>query len=140
EVEFVGMAVVRRDWTELAKRVQREFYQRLFAGEAVEDYLVEETGALLRGELDGFLVSRKGLRKSLESYTASTPPHVSAARKSKSPPGRIIAYVMTTAGPEPLDARSAELDREHYLDRQIRPVAEPVLQSLGLEFDRVIGD
>ena len=140
DVEFVGMEVVRRDWTELAKQVQRELYQRLFGGEPVEEYLLEVAGALRRGELDELLVYRKGLRKSLESYTASTPPHVAAARKSKAPPGRVIAYVMTTAGPEPLDARTAELDREHYLDRQIRPVAEPVLQSLGLAFERVIGD
>ncbi len=140
EVEFVGMEVVRRDWTDLAKRVQRELYQRLFDDAPVDEYLRQVVGALRAGELDDALVYRKGLRKPLDSYQASTPPHVAAARKSKSPPGRIIAYVMTVAGPEPLDARSAELDREHYLERQIRPVAEPVLQSLGLEFARVIGD
>jgi DNA polymerase II len=140
EVEFVGMEVVRRDWTELAKRVQRELYQRLFAGEPLEDYLVGVARALRRGELDDLLVYRKGLRKPLDRYTASTPPHVAAARKSAGRPGRIIAYVMTAAGPEPLDARTAEIDREHYLDRQVRPVAEPVLASLGLEFDQVIGD
>ncbi|MEM7357149.1 MAG: DNA polymerase II, partial [Acidobacteriota bacterium] len=39
EVIFTGMEVVRRDWTELAKRVQRELYHRLFAGEEIEDYL-----------------------------------------------------------------------------------------------------
>ncbi|HEX7037272.1 MAG TPA: DNA polymerase II [Pseudomonadales bacterium] len=140
ELEFVGMEVVRRDWTELAKRVQRELYQRLFAGEPVDDYLADVAAALRRGELDDLLVYRKGLRKSIDSYTASTPPHVAAARKSRGRPGRVIAYVMTTAGPEPLDARTAELDREHYLERQVRPVAEPVLQTLGLEFERVIGD
>jgi DNA polymerase-2 len=140
EVEFVGMEVVRRDWTELAKRVQRELYQRLFGGRAVDAYLQEVVRALREGELDELLVYRKGLRKRLESYTASTPPHVAAARKSANPPGRVIAYVMTVAGPEPLDALTAELDREHYLERQVRPVAEPVLQSLGLDFDQVIGD
>jgi len=140
EVEFVGMEVVRRDWTELAKRVQRELYQRLFADAAVDDYLREVVGALRRGDLDDWLVYRKGLRKPLDAYQASTPPHVAAARKSPGPPGRVIAYVMTGAGPEPLDARTAELDREHYVARQVRPVAEPVLQSLGLEFERVIGD
>ncbi|MDZ7668304.1 MAG: DNA polymerase II [Gammaproteobacteria bacterium] len=140
EVEFVGMEVVRRDWTELAKQVQRELYRRLFADEPVDDYLRDVVAALRRGELDERLVYRKGLRKSLQEYTSSTPPHVAAARKSPSAPGRIVAYVMTVAGPEPLDARSAELDREHYLERQIRPVAEPILTSLGRDFDRVIGD
>ena len=32
EIVFSGMEVVRRDWTELTKRVQRELYSRLFQG------------------------------------------------------------------------------------------------------------
>jgi DNA polymerase II len=96
--------------------------------------------ALRSGALDGELVYRKGLRKPLSDYTANTPPHVAAARKSRIAPGRVIAYVMTTHGPEPLDALESPPDREHYLDRQVRPVAEPVLQSLGLDFATVIGD
>jgi DNA polymerase-2 len=47
---------------------------------------------------------------------------------------------MTTAGPEPVDNVQHELDREHYVAKQVRPVAEPVLVTLGLEFERVIGD
>ncbi len=139
-LEFVGMEVVRRDWTELAKRVQRELYQRLFADAPVEDYLAGVVRELRSGDLDDLLVYRKGLRKPLESYTANSPPHVVAARKSSRPPGRMISYLMTTAGPEPLDVITHEPDREHYVDRQIRPVAEPVLQTLGLSFAQVIGD
>ena len=139
EVEFTGMEVVRRDWTALAKDVQRELYKRLFAGEPVEDYLADVTNALRNGELDDKLVYRKGLRKKPSDYTANTPPHVAAARKS-SDPGRVISYLITVAGPEPLDALAHEPDREHYLDKQVRPVAEPVLAALGLDFDRVIGD
>ena len=139
DVEFTGMEVVRRDWTELAKDVQRELYKRLFAGEPVGDYLEHVANALRNGELDDKLVYRKGMRKKPSEYTENTPPHVAAARKS-SGPGRVISYLITTAGPEPLDALNHEPDREHYLDRQVRPVAEPVLGALGLDFDRVIGD
>ena len=139
EVEFVGMEVVRRDWTELAKDVQRELYARLFAGEPVDGYLADTVAALRRGELDDKLVYRKGLRKRPAAYTASTPPHVAAARKSRRP-GRVISYLMTVAGPEPLDALTNAPDREHYVDKQVRPVAEPVLAALGLGFDRVVGD
>ena len=140
EVEFVGMEVVRRDWTELAKVVQRELYARLFAGDRVQEYLVDVVGRLRRGELDELLVYRKGLRKPLDSYVANTPPHVAAARKANAPVGRVIAYLITMAGPEPLDALTHEPDREHYVDKQIRPVAEPVMGSLGLNFAQVIGD
>jgi DNA polymerase II len=32
------------------------------------------------------------------------------------------------------------LDREHYVQKQIKPVAEPVLKALGLDFDQLTGD
>jgi DNA polymerase-2 len=144
EVEFVGMEVVRRDWTELAKQVQRELYTRLFAGEPVDAYLSDVVGKLRRGEMDEHLVYRKGLRKSLDSYTANTPPHVAAARrlveKQGGRPPRVIAYLMTESGPEPAEALEHVPDREHYVEKQVRPVAEPVLEALGLEFAQVIGD
>jgi DNA polymerase-2 len=139
-VDFVGLEVVRRDWTELAKRVQRELYLRLFTDQPVDSYLADVVARVRHGELDDELVYRKGLRKQLGEYTANTPPHVAAARKSGSAPGRLIEYLMTTAGPEPLDNIAHPLDREHYVDKQIRPVAEPVLVALGFQFERVIGD
>ncbi|MCZ6641250.1 MAG: DNA polymerase II, partial [Gammaproteobacteria bacterium] len=140
EIEFVGMEVVRRDWTELAKVVQRELYARLFSDRPVDAYLADLVGRVRSGECDDLLVYRKGLRKPVDEYTANTPPHVAAARKSNQPLGRIIAYLVTTAGPEPLDALTHEPDREHYVEKQIKPVAEPVLGMLGLDFDQVIGD
>jgi DNA polymerase-2 len=139
-IEFVGMEVVRSDWTELAKRVQRELYLRLFTQQAVDRYLAEVVAQVRRGELDDALVYRKNLRKDAESYTATTPPHVAAARKSNQSSGRMVSYVMTSAGPEPTDNVQHPLDREHYVMKQIRPVAEPVLGALHLDFERVIGD
>jgi DNA polymerase II len=139
-VEFVGMEVVRRDWTELAKQIQRQLYERLFTGQRVDTYLADMVKEVRAGVHDEKLVYVKGLRKSADDYTATTPPHVAAARKSTQPPDRIIRYVMTTAGAEPLDNVQHPIDREHYIDKQIRPVAEPVLDTLGLDFARVIGD
>jgi DNA polymerase-2 len=139
-VEFIGMEVVRRDSTSLAKQVQRELYERLFTDQPVDVYLEEVVKKVRNGELDGALVYRKNLRKEADEYTATTPPHVVAARKSAQPLGRLISYVMTTAGPEPLDNVRHPLDREHYVLKQVKPVAEPVLAALGLDFERVIGD
>jgi DNA polymerase-2 len=139
-VEFVGMEVVRRDWTALAKQVQRELYQRLFTDQSVDAYLADVVRKVRNGDLDGALVYRKNLRKDTDEYTATTPPHVAAARKSTQAPGRLISYVMTTAGAEPLDNVRHPLDREHYVLKQVKPVAEPVLETLGLNFERVIGD
>jgi DNA polymerase-2 len=139
-VEFVGMEVVRSDWTALAKQVQRELYQRLFADQAVDKYLEDIVKQVRSGKLDDRLVYRKNLRKGAEEYTATTPPHVAAARKSTVANGRSISYVMTTNGPEPIDNIQSPLDREHYVAKQVKPVAEPVLDTLGLNFEQVIGD
>ncbi|MEM9597386.1 MAG: DNA polymerase II [Acidobacteriota bacterium] len=140
EVELVGLEAVRRDWTDLAKGVQRELYDRLFHGRDLEAYLRRVVTGVRAGEHDSELVYRKALRKPLEDYTATTPPHVAAARKSKKRRRRLISYVVTTAGPEPADERQHPLDHEHYVQKQLRPVAEPVLSVLDLEFDRVVGD
>jgi DNA polymerase-2 len=145
QVEFVGMEVVRSDWTALAKQVQRELYQRLFTDQPVDVYLSDIVKTVRAGELDKLLVYRKSLRKGADAYTATTPPHVAAARKSPQPVGKalgkkVIEYVMTTGGPEPLDNIQHPPDREHYVAKQVRPVAEPVLATLGLDFDTVIGD
>ena len=139
-VQFVGMEVVRRDWTALAKQVQRELYHRLFTDQPVDVYLADVVKRVRKGDLDDALVYRKNLRKDTDEYTATTPPHVVAARKSTQPLGRLISYVITTAGPEPLDNVQHPLDREHYVVKQVKPVAEPVLATLGLDFEQVIGD
>lgn len=140
EVEYIGMEVVRRDWTELAKTVQRGLYERLFADEPVDAFLRSIVADLRSGALDDQLVYRKSLRKPVESYTTSQPPHVVAARKLPGKPGRIVRYVQTVAGPEPVEALQHAPDREHYVERQVRPVTEPVLAALGLEFAKVVGD
>ena len=140
EVVFTGMEVVRRDWTVLAKQVQRELYVRLFSDSPVEAYLRGVVADLRAGRLDDLLVYRKALRKELDAYTASTPPHVAAARKMKSKPGFVIAYVITENGPEPVEERRSPIDHEHYVQKQVRAVAEPVLTQLGLDFDQVVGD
>jgi DNA polymerase-2 len=93
---------------------------------------------LRAGQLDDRLVYRRALRKGPETYTTTTPPHVVVARKTGKRRGR-ISYVMTTAGPQPAEAPQDPFDYEHYLDRQIGAVAEPVLALLGLEFADFLG-
>ncbi len=140
KLSFVGMEAIRRDWTDLAKQVQRELYRRLFADERLGEYLERTVRDVRDGKADPLLVYRKGLRKELDRYTATTPPHVAAARKLSHSPGRVIAYVMTLNGPEPLGEQVSPIDREHYVQKQIRPIAEPLLRLVGLDFGKAIGD
>lgn len=139
-VVFTGMEAVRGDWTDLAKEVQRELYRRLFRDEPVDEYLRQVIADLRAGRLDDRLVYRKSLRKPASAYTAATPPHVAAARKMAERAPRRVAYVVTTAGPEPFAERKSPIDHEHYVTKQLRAVAEPVLALLGKDFATLAGD
>ena len=143
KLQFTGMEVVRRDWTALAHEVQRELYRRLFADEPVEEYLRAVIGEVTDGQRDAQLVYHKSLRKHADDYRARAP-HVVAARKlAASRPGEplslrgIIDYVVTVEGPEPVAGRHHRIDYEHYVERQIRPVAEPVLAISRRDFGEV---
>ena len=138
-IEFVGLEAVRRDWTPLARRFQRELLERVFHDRPVESYIRDFVAALRAGELDALLVYKKAIRKSLDSYTKTTPAHVKAARKQEGPQARIVEYVMTDEGPEPVDTRRGTLDYEHYVVKQLEPIAAAVLRMLDIRFDDVIG-
>ena len=45
-----------------------------------------------------------------------------------------IKYVWTTNGPAPLDYQRSPLDYEHYLTRQLQPVAEGILPFIEDNF------
>jgi DNA polymerase-2 len=52
--------------------------------------------------------------------------------------GGRIRYVIATAGPEPLEARSTPLDYDHYVTKQLQPVAEGILPFVEGDFATLI--
>jgi DNA polymerase-2 len=138
-IEFVGLESVRRDWSAVSKRFQLGLLERVFRDLPVEQFVRDFLADLRAGRYDADLAYRKAVRKDLDAYTKTTPPHVRAARKQNSQSGRIIAYTMTLEGPEPLGAETAAPDYAHYIEHQLRPVADAILRFLQTDFDTVIG-
>jgi DNA polymerase II len=138
-LELVGLEAVRRDWTPLAKRFQRELLDRVFHDRPVDHFVRDFLAALRQGTLDDLLTYKKAVRKRLGDYTKTTPAHVKAARKQTGPQSRIIEYVVTDAGPEPVDDRQGTLDYEHYVEKQLEPIADAVLRFVGLHFADLVG-
>ncbi|KFI07518.1 DNA polymerase II [Massilia sp. BSC265] len=148
EVVYKGLETVRTDWSPLAQQFQQALYLRVFKGQPYEAWVADYVARTLRGELDELLVYRKRLRRPLDDYERNVPPHVRAARMADAfhtgqgrPPqyrhGGWIRYVMTTAGPEPLELRRAPIDYEHYLTKQLEPIADAILPFLGDSFARL---
>jgi DNA polymerase-2 len=138
-IEYVGLEAVRRDWSEVAKRFQRGLLERVFQDEAVDAFVRDFVADLRAGRHDDALAYRKAVRKDLSAYTATTPPHVRAARKLGEQAGRIVVYTMTLAGPEPLGEETAAPDYTHYLEHQIEPLADAILRFVGTDFATLSG-
>ncbi|KQP15173.1 DNA polymerase II [Pseudorhodoferax sp. Leaf267] len=142
---FRGLEMARSDWTPLARQFQDALLSRIFRGEPYRDYVRDYAQSTLAGRMDDLLVYRKRLRHRLDAYHTNVPPQVRAARladehnASLGRPrlyqhGGWIRYVMTRSGPEPLEAQASRIDYEHYLTKQLQPIADAILQPLGDSF------
>jgi DNA polymerase II len=137
-IKITGLEYVRRDWTQAAREFQYGLLDLLFHDGDPQSYVKEYIKRLKAGEMDAKLVYRKAIRKSLDAYTKTTPPHVRAARKLERLESNIIDYYQTVNGPEPVQKHESEIDYDHYVDKQIKPLAQAILSTIGLDFERII--
>jgi DNA polymerase-2 len=137
KIEFVGMESVRSDWTKLAKDFQAELYERIFNDREINNWLNSLVNSLKQGELDFKLVYRKRLRKDVDDYVKNVPPQVKAARMLDNK-SSTIKYVITKTGPVPIGLNPIDIDYNHYIDKQLRPVADSILTLLGTSFYSII--
>jgi len=147
---FKGLEAIRSDWTVLAKTFQHELYDLVFHDQDPSAYVRQVVAETQQGKRDEQLVYRKRLRRILSHYVKNIPPQVRAARLADAHNARLgkalqyqqrgtIAYLMTINGPEPLEYQESPIDYQHYIDKQIRPIADAILPFIGLSFERLTG-
>jgi len=137
KLEFVGMEFVRSDWTRLAKEFQVELYNRIFNNAEIDNWLREIVKKVKGGEYDDKLVYRKRLRKDVDEYTKNIPQHVKAARMLPESTGTVY-YVITKRGPVPVELKHTDINYDHYIEKQMKPIADSVLSLLGESFDSIV--
>ncbi|MBW3694779.1 DNA polymerase II [Vibrio sp. T187] len=145
---FKGLESARTDWTPLAQQFQQTLYEMVFHGKEPTDYVrqfVEDTAA---GRFDDLLTYQKRLRRKLHEYQKNVPPQVRAARLADEFNAKLgrplqyqnkgrIEYLITLNGPEPKEYRQSGIDYQHYIDKQLKPVADAILPFIGLDFERI---
>ena len=128
-----GLEAARNDWTPLARNFQRELFHRVFHELPFEQFVRTTAEQLQLGDLDEELVYSKRIRRALNDYQRNVPPHIQAARKLERS-GNSIRYVITRNGPEPVEALHSTPDYQHYIDKQLAPAADGILQFLDTSF------
>lgn len=154
KLKIRGFETVRRDWSPLAKQLQREIISKILVDsdtdEAIE-YAKRTIKKISEKEikLDQFIIKTK-LTKPLDEYKSRSP-HVSAAEDLKErgqeiKPGMLINYVITKGDgsisdrAKPVSAVNLDdIDTEYYIEKQIIPVALRVLQVLGVDRKELLG-
>jgi DNA polymerase-2 len=145
EVIYRGLEVARSDWTPLAQQFQQGLFKRIFKDQPYQEFVREYAQKTVSGDFDELLVYRKRLRQPLDEYKVNVPPQVRAARLAdeynqahrrplRYQNGGWISYVMTTGGPEPLEAMRSHIDYEHYLTKQLQPIADSILLPMHDSF------
>lgn len=138
---FKGMESVRSDWTEVSKIFQRKLFEYFFNGEDIESYIKEFIKELENGIYDEYLIYSKRLSKDPKEYDKNIPPHVKAALLlNHQGPYRLkkIEYVYTKNGPYPVQLNPGQYDYQHYIQKQLRPIAEDILKTKGQSFDSLM--
>lgn len=138
KIEFTGLEFVRGDWTELAKKFQYELLYRIFHKKEIHNFIKDFVNNTKSGKYNSLLVYKKSIRKNLEDYTKITPPHVKAARKLEKLDSNIIEYLITLDGPEPIQNIKNSIDYDHYINKQLKPIADSVLSFFDLNFEELI--
>jgi len=137
-IDIVGLEAIRGDWTQAAQEFQKELLNKIFHNKSPTAFIKQYIKDLRAGKLNNKLIYKKSIRKALEEYTKTTPPHVKAARKLDKLDSNIIQYYITTDGPEPIQNLKHSIDYEHYIKKQIEPIAKTILSLLGIEFQDIL--
>ena len=149
-IHYKGLETVRSDWTELARLFQKNLYQLVFDGREYQEYVRQTVDDLRAGKFDNALVYRKRLRKKLSEYVRNIPPHAQAAIKAEAMfrqdarPSRYsnkswIEYVITLTGAETLECQNSKLDYDHYIEKQLTPIADTILNAIGSSMEAITG-
>lgn len=150
-VKITGFETVRRNWSILAKEVQKKVLELVLqekVGDALQ-YVKKTIKDLRKGEVDlGKLILKTQITRELSSYSSFSP-HVKIAQEMKErgssvSPGTIIEYIMVKGqglirdkARIPADVFPGGYDPEYYVSHQLIPAVSSIFAVLGYADDKV---
>ena len=149
-----GFETVRRDWCQLARKVQNKILKQILEEgneKSALEYVKEIVKKLKKRDIPKEeIVIRTQLKKPISEYKAISP-HVIAAKKMKElhmpiDPGSLIEYYIAESGENKKLVRDkvklvdekGEYNIKYYLEHQILPAVENIFQVFGINIKEVI--
>jgi DNA polymerase Pol2 len=154
EIEIKGFETVRRNWSFIAKDVQKEILKIILKENDPEKaikYVKNVISDIREHKVPvDKLVIRTQLRKDIGEY-AAIGPHVAAAQLMKKKgiavgPGSLIKFVIIKGKGRirdkvklAEDTNQDDYDPEYYINNQIMPSVNRIFDALGIEKDELSG-
>ncbi|MFH1246745.1 MAG: DNA polymerase domain-containing protein [Candidatus Micrarchaeota archaeon] len=150
KIKIRGFELVRRDWSKIARSVQRQVLEILLKDGDVDKAvkLVRKTVSDLQSgkvELDDLVIWTQ-LRKNPKDYAIMCP-EVSAYKKAINAglqvPEAVVGYVVTSKGKSISEKAfvremAKDYDADYYINHQIMPAVLKILAELGVTEDDVL--
>lgn len=150
ELVVKGFETIRRDWSRLARQVQRRVFEIVLKENAKEkafEYIKKVIKDLRNKKFEiEEMIIRTQLQKDLSDYQQRGP-HVAVAERMRKSGmhvsiGTTIMYIITPGKGQIRDRARApseaqEYDSEYYINNQIIPAVEQVLEVLGYKKEQL---
>ncbi|MFT7615747.1 MAG: DNA polymerase elongation subunit (family B) [Candidatus Woesearchaeota archaeon] len=146
EFKIAGFEMVRNDWSQLAKRTQREVVEILLNEQNKEKafaHIKDVIKAVLAGKIDREdLIMHSKLSRDVNEYTSNLP-HVVIAKQMIAKGdtlgrGSNIPYLVVKGKGSlfervkiPSETQDNEIDEEYYINNQVVPVVESIMAVFG---------
>jgi len=147
-----GFEIIRRNWSEIGKKIQWDVLKIILEKGDVEgalEHLQEEIKKIKEGKVDlKELVIKTKITKNIDSY-ANISPHVAAAKRMVEKgrvvrPGSIIGYIVgkpqngksSTISDRvllPEECSKNDYDEDYYIQNQIIPAVESIFKTAGID-------
>ncbi len=150
KITIKGLEFVRRDWSNIAKKTQKDVLETLLKEGNIESAktIIRDTISDLRnGKIDKRdLIIYTQLTKNIDEYK-TTAPHVEVAKKILKNGGRlkvgdVIGYIIVSGNKSiseraTLPEEAKDYDINYYIDNQILPPVLRIMESLGISKDEL---
>ena len=152
-LKIVGFEFVRRDWSNIAKKLQKEVLEIILKEGDLEKAIktIKETIRKLKEHKvskEDLVLSSK-ITKPINKYN-NISPHVSAAKKAERKghiikTGTVLNFIITKDGKTISDKAELEqyvkennYDEDYYINNQVLPAVVPLIEQLGYSKDELL--